>query len=334
MVYKQNMSAKSHDKRIFRLLYALGRLNSGGPVKTSELAEEFNVSLRTVQRDLELLNMTGFPLESVSGGYRFVEGFSLQRVVVSPEEKFLLGLFYRLFSGAGMPFDAVAREFISKTLLIASESESPEPEMFTESQRRSITKEIVFLSGMLGEKMASGEYPPSFLQKAEESLSEIEDKVKKLEAREKAGLMFSRGKNTFDGTPSAVITAPDEYFGEEYLSSDFCEGKGREFNIRFYPPYGVSGKTRCVLRTSARFDPGASGTGDVSFFDGFASYLGFKAESKNIRYSVSRRGERVFALASARWEKRIPAGDSEINHSINNRLDQREAKKQEGGIRN
>ena len=49
------------DKKYYRILNILNRLNAG-PVSTSELASEFNVSPRSVQRDIERINMTGFSL--------------------------------------------------------------------------------------------------------------------------------------------------------------------------------------------------------------------------------------------------------------------------------
>ncbi|MBU0896722.1 MAG: HTH domain-containing protein, partial [Candidatus Omnitrophica bacterium] len=58
------MKNKSYDKKIFRLLFILNKLETRKKVSTSDLAKEFNVSLRTVQRDIELLSMAGFPLIS------------------------------------------------------------------------------------------------------------------------------------------------------------------------------------------------------------------------------------------------------------------------------
>lgn len=64
---------------MFRLFYILNKLDTG-TVKTSELAREFNVTQRTVQRDLELLSAAGFPLTYEEGKYTFIDGFSLNRL--------------------------------------------------------------------------------------------------------------------------------------------------------------------------------------------------------------------------------------------------------------
>jgi len=66
---------KDYDRRTFRLFYILNKLNNSKPVSTREFAEKFNVSLRTVQRDLEILNSAGFLLSSSQRGvYQFEEG--------------------------------------------------------------------------------------------------------------------------------------------------------------------------------------------------------------------------------------------------------------------
>ena len=163
------MKNKSYDKKIFRLIFILNKLNSGKLIKTSELAKEFNVTVRTVQRDFELLNMTGFPLVSSSGGYKFMEGFSLQKIAVTSEEKFLLNAFYDLFSRAGAPFDSVVKKFLNKTLSVSKEANFASNQEPTPRQKTIITQEIKNLSKSLPAKLEDSpspslpmaRYPPS-----------------------------------------------------------------------------------------------------------------------------------------------------------------------------
>ena len=54
------MKNDSYDKKIFRLVYILNKLSNREKITTANLSHEFNVTVRTVQRDLELLSMTGF----------------------------------------------------------------------------------------------------------------------------------------------------------------------------------------------------------------------------------------------------------------------------------
>ena len=91
---------KSYDKKIFRLFYILNRLDTSKDVTTRELSEEFDVTYRTVQRDLQLLNITGFPIvTSEKGHHSFLEGFSLKKMLLTKEEsigeKSKIALHYR-----------------------------------------------------------------------------------------------------------------------------------------------------------------------------------------------------------------------------------------------
>lgn len=63
----------------------LGRKRVSG----KELAERFEVSLRTIYRDLEAINQAGIPIVSYSGaagGYEIIDSYKLDRQLVSQEE--------------------------------------------------------------------------------------------------------------------------------------------------------------------------------------------------------------------------------------------------------
>ncbi len=49
--------SKEYDKVAKRLAFILQKLNSGERFSTDELAEEFNVDKRTIQRDLNNFNI-------------------------------------------------------------------------------------------------------------------------------------------------------------------------------------------------------------------------------------------------------------------------------------
>ena len=117
------MKNKSYDKKIFRLLFILNKLDSEGKVRTPELAEEFSVSIRSVQRDLELLNMTGFPLVMLDKGtHAFAEGFSLKKLTVSHEEASLLSFLYEISKELGKSFEDSFRDILKKVLAQDAES--------------------------------------------------------------------------------------------------------------------------------------------------------------------------------------------------------------------
>lgn len=111
------MSSRNYDKKIFRLVYILNKLDAGKKVTTRALAEEFNVSFRTVQRDLELLNMAGFPLVSPEKGiHTFMQGFSLKKIMTSKEEASLLSFLYEVAKSLGGTFEDSFREILRKVL--------------------------------------------------------------------------------------------------------------------------------------------------------------------------------------------------------------------------
>jgi predicted DNA-binding transcriptional regulator YafY len=115
---------RDYDKKIFRLLSILNKLDTGKKISTAQLAEEFNVSMRTIQRDLELLDMTGFPLVSLDKGQRsFMEGFSLKKAELSEEEASLLSFLYEIAKSLGKNFEDSFRGILRKVL--AKDIESP-----------------------------------------------------------------------------------------------------------------------------------------------------------------------------------------------------------------
>ncbi len=112
-----SQKTKSYDKKIFRLLYCLNKLDRGGKVCTRELSREFNVSLRTVQRDLELLNMAGFPLApSEKGAHSFADGFSLKKLMLSKEEASLLSFMLEVSKSLGRDFEESFGQLLKKVL--------------------------------------------------------------------------------------------------------------------------------------------------------------------------------------------------------------------------
>lgn len=120
------MTAKntSYDKKIFRLFYILNQLDSRKKVSTCELANEFNVSLRTVQRDIMLLNTTGFPIISSEKGYHsFMEGFSLKKMMLTREEASLLSFLHDISKSLGGKFEDSFSSILKK--VVSKEQDSP-----------------------------------------------------------------------------------------------------------------------------------------------------------------------------------------------------------------
>ncbi len=73
--------------RLDRISAILVQLQSRPVVKASEMAERFEVSLRTIYRDMRTLSETGVPICGDSGiGYSLIEGYRLPSLMFTKEE--------------------------------------------------------------------------------------------------------------------------------------------------------------------------------------------------------------------------------------------------------
>src|SRR6202012_3026204 len=108
--------------RIDRLHAILTHLQSKRKVTAQEMADRFNISLRTVYRDVKALDESGVPVIGEAGsGYSIMEGYRLPPVMFTQEEasalllgaklaeQFTDGLVKRHFSAALFKIKAVLR---------------------------------------------------------------------------------------------------------------------------------------------------------------------------------------------------------------------------------
>ncbi len=73
--------------RLTRITSILIQLQSKNVVTAKEIAERFEISLRTVYRDIKTLQDAGVPIGSENGiGYFIVEGYSLPPIMITEEE--------------------------------------------------------------------------------------------------------------------------------------------------------------------------------------------------------------------------------------------------------
>ncbi len=114
----------SGDKKYFRVLNILNKLNEG-PVRVADLAAEFGVTERSIQRDLERINVTGFHLDNPQKGvYAFAGGVSLKSYNLSSEQLSVLVLMREMAGGMGGAIkDAFDKIFERATA--SSPSDSP-----------------------------------------------------------------------------------------------------------------------------------------------------------------------------------------------------------------
>jgi predicted DNA-binding transcriptional regulator YafY len=94
-----NYSPKAHDTLVYRLSQVLQKLNQGESLDPQQLADEFGVNLRTIQRDLNV-RFAGLPLVKTAGRYR-MEDARLGKLTLKDIERFatlsgVSGLFPKL----------------------------------------------------------------------------------------------------------------------------------------------------------------------------------------------------------------------------------------------
>ena len=74
-------------KKLDRIVAILIQLQSGKVVRAQDMARRFDVSLRTIYRDIRTLEATGVPVYGEAGsGYSLVEGYRLPPVMFTQEE--------------------------------------------------------------------------------------------------------------------------------------------------------------------------------------------------------------------------------------------------------
>lgn len=90
--------------KISRLMFILNEFD-GGEVNLADMADELSVNVRTIQRDIKILESAGFPIANPNkGSYCFVEGYTLQKLRLSPKEAAMLALLSNIAGSLGGGF--------------------------------------------------------------------------------------------------------------------------------------------------------------------------------------------------------------------------------------
>jgi predicted DNA-binding transcriptional regulator YafY len=108
--------------RIERGFAVLLLLSDGSTHTASALARRFEVSVRTIYRDVEMLSQTGVPIyaeRGVQGGYRLLEGFFLPPVSFNRGETVAMLLSMALVRGLKVPPFAAALDSAERKLVAA-----------------------------------------------------------------------------------------------------------------------------------------------------------------------------------------------------------------------
>ncbi len=115
MAYKHD-----YDKILTRLTLILSKLNRGESLSVKELAKEFNVSERTIQRDFNQ-RLISFPIFQESKKWKMQKGFCIEKSTVI-EETIVLDIMQKIVESSGNKFASKALPLLSK---IRNESQNP-----------------------------------------------------------------------------------------------------------------------------------------------------------------------------------------------------------------
>lgn len=107
MAYKHD-----YDKALTRLVLILTKLYSGEQLSVKELAEEFNVSTRTIQRDFND-RLISFPIYQENRLWKMQDGFKLEKTS-SIEDQVVLDIMEKLVDSVGSKFSIKAKSLLSK----------------------------------------------------------------------------------------------------------------------------------------------------------------------------------------------------------------------------
>ncbi|MFA9374157.1 MAG: helix-turn-helix transcriptional regulator [Poseidonibacter sp.] len=107
MAYKHD-----YDKTLTRLVSILTKLYNGDALYIKNLAEEFNVSTRTIQRDLNE-RLISFPIEKKGRMWKMQDGFKIEKSSTL-EEQVVLDIMENIFSNVGKMFSLKAKSLLSR----------------------------------------------------------------------------------------------------------------------------------------------------------------------------------------------------------------------------
>jgi len=107
MAYKHD-----YDKILTRLTIILARLNDGEALSVKELAEEFNVSSKTIQRDFNE-RLSAFHIYQDNKKWKMKDGFRIEKTK-SLQDQLVLDIIEKIAQGIGGKFAMASHNLLSK----------------------------------------------------------------------------------------------------------------------------------------------------------------------------------------------------------------------------
>jgi predicted DNA-binding transcriptional regulator YafY len=108
MAYKHD-----YDKALTRLRVILQRLNDGESLSVKDLADEFNVSTRTIQRDFNEKLVSSYPIYQENKKWKMQDGFKIEKIR-DIEDKIVLDIIEKITDGIGGKFGSRSKRLLKK----------------------------------------------------------------------------------------------------------------------------------------------------------------------------------------------------------------------------
>lgn len=108
MAYKHD-----YDKTLTRLNTIIAKLNEGEALSVKDLAEEFNVSERTIQRDFNDRLISLYPIFQEKKKWKMQDGYKIEKTS-NIEEIIVLDILEKMTDGLGLNFSNKAKQLLSK----------------------------------------------------------------------------------------------------------------------------------------------------------------------------------------------------------------------------
>lgn len=108
MAYKHD-----YDKALTRLRVILQRLNDGEALSVKELAKEFNVSVRTIQRDFNEKLVSSYPIFQENKKWKMQDGFKIEKIR-DIDDKIVLDIIEKITDGMGSVFASKSKKLLNK----------------------------------------------------------------------------------------------------------------------------------------------------------------------------------------------------------------------------
>jgi len=107
--------SKDYDKILTRLIGILSKISNNERCNTQEFAQEYNVGVRTIQKDIRE-RLINFPItKDINGKFMFIDGFTLNKSLLNNDEMILVSLALNQFRHI-KDFDKITESTLKKLL--------------------------------------------------------------------------------------------------------------------------------------------------------------------------------------------------------------------------